>query len=136
MQSGFGGVPFRLGIMILAAVFEVAGDVLIRFGLRGKGVALVLAGFGVLGSYGVVVNLLPMDFSKLLGAYVAFFAIVSVLGGRFIFKESISTSTWLGLGVILVGSLIIQAGSRAGEGAATGGAVKASDSDLPPSPPR
>jgi drug/metabolite transporter superfamily protein YnfA len=97
--------------MILAAVLEVGGDALIRAGLRGKGFLLVVAGFGVLGSYGVVVNLLPMDFSKLLGGYVGFFAIVSVLGGRLVFKETVSPSTWVGLAIILVGSLIIQSGS-------------------------
>ena len=104
----------RTGVMILAAVFEVAGDALIRVGLRGKGLILVLAGFAVLGSYGVVVNLLPLDFSKLLGGYVAFFAIVSVLGGRLIFNETVSPSTWVGLAVILVGSLIIQSGAASG----------------------
>ena len=110
MKSVAATVLFRVGVMILAAVFEVAGDALIRAGLRGRGFLLVLAGFGVLGSYGIVVNLLPLDFSKLLGGYVAFFAIVSVLGGRVLFHETISPSTWIGLAVILIGSAIIQSG--------------------------
>lgn len=114
MKSAAGIFLVRIGVMILAAVFEVAGDALIRAGLRGKGFLLVFAGFGVLGSYGVVVNLLPMDFSKLLGGYVGFFAIASVLGGRLVFKETVSPSTWVGLAVILVGSLIIQSGSMRG----------------------
>jgi small multidrug resistance family-3 protein len=67
-------------------------------------------GFIVLGSYGVVVNLLPMDFSKLLGTYVAFFAVVSVLFGRFAFGDVVPMSTWLGLAVIVAGSAIIQIG--------------------------
>ena len=111
MKSVAAMVVVRIGVLLLAAVFEVAGDALIRAGLRGRGLVLVLAGFGVLGSYGIVVNLLPMDFSKLLGGYVGFFAIVSVLGGRLIFGEAISLSTWVGLAVILLGSLIIQWGS-------------------------
>ncbi len=114
MRSIAAIILIRTGVMILAAVFEVAGDALIRAGLRGKGLMLVLAGFAVLGSYGIVVNLLPLDFSKLLGGYVAFFAIVSVLGGRLIFNETVSRSTWLGLAVILVGSLIIQSGGASG----------------------
>ena len=64
----------------------------------------------MLGSYGVVVNLLPMDFSKLLGTYVAFFAVVSVLFGRFAFGDVVPMSTWLGLAVIVAGSAIIQIG--------------------------
>jgi small multidrug resistance family-3 protein len=104
-------VSVRIGVLIVAAVLEVAGDALIRAGLRGKGVGLVIAGFGVLGSYGVIVNLVPMDLSKLLGGYVGFFAIVSVLAGRIVFKEPVVLSTWVGLAVVLAGSLIIQAGS-------------------------
>ncbi len=93
-----------------AAVLEVAGDALIRRGMRGSGLALVGAGFVVLGSYGIVVNLLNVDFSRLLGAYVGVFALVSVLIGRFFFRDAVPTSTWLGLAVVLVGSLIIHFG--------------------------
>jgi small multidrug resistance family-3 protein len=97
-------------VYLLAAVLEVAGDALIRKGMRGSGLALIAAGFAVLGSYGVVVNLLNVDFSRLLGAYVGVFAVVSVLIGRFAFQEAVPGSTWLGLGVILCGSLIIHLG--------------------------
>lgn len=99
-----------LAVMLVAAAFEVGGDALIRAGLRGKGAALVVVGFAILGAYGVIVNLLPMDFSRLLGTYVAFFAVVSILCGRLVFGETIARSTWIGLGVILLGSLIIQLG--------------------------
>lgn len=99
--------------MCVAAGFEVAGDALIRKGLRGAGPLLVAVGFVVLGAYGIIVNLLDLDFSKLLGAYVGFFAVVSVCTGRLVFKESVPTTTWVGLGVILAGSLIIHVGSIA-----------------------
>ncbi len=100
-------------VFVGAAVLEVAGDALIRKGLRGSGVALVVLGFAVLGAYGVVVNLLDLDFSRLLGAYVGVFAVVSVLFGRLVFRDAVPLSTWLGLAVILGGSLIIHLG-RAG----------------------
>jgi small multidrug resistance family-3 protein len=103
-----------MAVMLAAAALEVLGDALIRKGLRGAGLGLVAAGFIVLGSYGVVVNRLALDFSRLLGAYVGFFAVVSVLFGRLVFKEQIPTSTWVGLGVVLGGSLIIQLGGGAG----------------------
>jgi small multidrug resistance family-3 protein len=57
-----------------------------------------------------VVNTIPWDFSKLLGVYVAIFAVVSVLAGRFVFHESVPTTTWLGLGIIVLGGLVIQFG--------------------------
>src|SRR5277367_1449686 len=100
----------QMVVMLAAAALEVIGDAMIRKGLRGSGMWLVALGFIVLGSYGVVVNRLNLDFSRLLGAYVGFFAIVSVSFGRFVFKEQVPTSTWLGLGVVLVGRLIIQLG--------------------------
>jgi small multidrug resistance family-3 protein len=99
-------------IFFLAAAFEVGGDALIRHGLRGGGWFFVVAGFLVLGSYGLFVNRVPLDFSRLLGAYVAAFAVLAVLAGRFLFKERIPTSTWLGLALIVVGGLVIQLGSR------------------------
>jgi small multidrug resistance family-3 protein len=63
-----------------------------------------------LGSYGVVVNLLDLDFSRMLGAYVGVFAVVSVLIGHFVFQDRIPLSTWAGLAVILTGSVIIHLG--------------------------
>jgi small multidrug resistance family-3 protein len=97
-------------VFIGAAVLEVVGDALIRKGMRGGG--LVLAGLGLvlLGTYGVLVNLLDIDFSRLLGAYVGVFAIVSVLAGRLVFRDQIPASTWAGLAVILGGSLMIHFG--------------------------
>jgi small multidrug resistance family-3 protein len=103
-----------LAVLVAAAVLEVGGDALIRKGLRAPAVALVVAGAVVLGSYGVVVNLLALDFSRLLGAYVGIFAVVSVAFGVLVFGDRVATSTWLGLAVILAGSCIIQYGPALG----------------------
>jgi small multidrug resistance family-3 protein len=100
----------QLLVLVLAAFFEVGGDALIRAGLRGKVYLLIALGFVVLGSYGVALNQIAIDFSKLLGAYVGLFAAVSVLFGRFLFNEAIPTSTWLGVGIVLLGSAVIQWG--------------------------
>jgi small multidrug resistance family-3 protein len=99
-------------IFIAAALLEVGGDAFIRKGLVLNNLALIAGGFLMLGCYGLVVNLVKWDFSKLLGVYVALFALVSVLWGRFIFKETVPLSTWVGLAVILVGGLLIQSGQR------------------------
>lgn len=103
---------FELIVLIAAAALEVGGDALIRKGIRGGGWALAVIGFVVIGSYGVVVNLLSLDFSRLLGAYVGVFALVGVLAGRLLFRELVPPSTWIGLGVVELGSLIIQFGPR------------------------
>jgi drug/metabolite transporter superfamily protein YnfA len=97
-------------IFIAAAVLEVGGDAVVRKGLRGSGLVIIMIGFAMLGCYGVVVNLVKWDFSRLLGVYVAIFALVSILFGRFVFKEAIPIATWVGLTVILCGGMIIQFG--------------------------
>lgn len=99
-------------IFIAAAILEVGGDAVVRRGLRGSSVAFITTGCLMLGCYGLVVNLVRWDFSKLLGVYVALFALVSILWGRFIFKEHVPTSTWLGLACIMVGGSIIQFGHK------------------------
>jgi len=99
-------------IFSLAALLEVGGDAVVRGGLRGHKYILILMGFVMLGCYGIVVNTVRWDFSKLLGVYVAFFAVISVLFGHFVWKESIPPATWLGLLLIVSGGLVIQFGSR------------------------
>src|SRR5579885_121264 len=99
-------------LFFAAAVLEVGGDAAVRKGLRGSQSPFIVLGFVMLGCYGVVVNTVKWDFSKLLGVYVAVFALVSVLTGRYLFRETIPFSTWLGLGVILLGGAIIQFGPK------------------------
>ena len=99
-------------VFICAAILEVGGDAVVRKGLRGSGLVVILIGCAMLGSYGVVVNTVKWDFSKLLGVYVAIFAVISVLFGRFVFEENIPTATWIGLMVIICGGMIIQFGSK------------------------
>ena len=99
-------------MMILAAVFEVSGDALIKRGITGGGLVLIAIGFIVLGSYGVIVNLIGLDFSRMLGAYVGWFAVISMLFGRFLFGDRLNLTTCLGLALVLSGSLVILSGSR------------------------
>jgi small multidrug resistance family-3 protein len=97
-------------VFIAAAVLEVSGDAIVRKGLRGSGLIIIMIGFAMLGCYGVVVNMVKWDFSKLLGVYVAIFALISILFGRFVFKENVPAPTWIGLCVIICGGMIIQFG--------------------------
>src|SRR5262249_51714664 len=89
--------------LIFAALVEVGGDAGIRRGLRGARISWVLMGCLLLALYGLAVNSVKWDFSKSLGIYVGFFATVSVLFGRFAFREEIPGSTWLGLAIIIFG---------------------------------
>jgi small multidrug resistance family-3 protein len=98
-------------LFVAAALLEVAGDAAIRKGLRGSMIWFIVAGFLMLGCYGMVVNMVKWDFARLLGVYVAIFAVISVLAGRFVFKETIPISTWLGLAFIITGGAVIQSGA-------------------------
>ena len=97
-------------IFIGAALLEVCGDALIRKGLRGGGAALMIGGALALAAYGFLVNMVRWDFARMLGVYVAVFATVSVLFGRFVFGENVPAATWIGLAVIIFGAMIIQIG--------------------------
>jgi drug/metabolite transporter superfamily protein YnfA len=99
-------------VFIGAALLEVGGDAVVRKGLRGSGLLIIVTGCIMLGCYGLVVNMVRWDFSRLLGVYVAVFALISILFGRFVFRESIPTATWIGLSVIILGGLIIQFGDQ------------------------
>ena len=98
--------------MSVAAIFEVGGDALIRRGITGGGVLVIVLGFVVLGSYGIVVNLSGLDFSRMIGVYVGLFTLVSMIFGRYFFGDKGSTTMWLGVGLVLLGSLVIQFGVR------------------------
>ena len=97
-------------ILLAAAVLEVAGDALVRRGMRTGGVVAGAAGFVALGCYGVVVNAVRWDFARLFGLYVAVFATVAILAGRLVFRETVAPATWVGLGLIVAGGLVIQFG--------------------------
>ena len=67
-------------------------------------------GCGTLGCYGLLVNSVNWAFAKLLGVYVGFFALVSILFGKFVLGETIPPSNWLGLALIILGGMVIQFG--------------------------
>lgn len=97
-------------VFLGSALLEVGGDAVVRKGLRGSSVAVIVAGGLMLAGYGLLVNTVKWDFSKLLGVYVVVFALVSVSCGRFVFGENVPASTWLGLAIIVMGGLVIQFG--------------------------
>ena len=97
-------------IFVMAAILEVGGDAVVRRGLRGRSAGWILLGCVALAAYGLVVNSVRWDFSKLLGVYVGFFALGSILFGKFVLRETIAPATWLGLALIILGGMVIQFG--------------------------
>jgi len=104
-------IPLAAWLVFLgSALLEVGGDAVVRRGLRGANVIIILAGGIMLAGYGLLVNMVRWDFSRLLGVYVAVFALVSVMCGRFVFGESVPNATWMGLAIIIAGGMVIQFG--------------------------
>lgn len=93
-------------LLAFAALLEVGGDALMRAGLHHAGTSrlpFLLAGAIVLASYGILVNLGPWDFGRVLGVYVVLFFLVA------------QAVNWLGFGIrpglpILLGGALICTG--------------------------
>ena len=94
----------------LAAIFEVGGDAVIRMEIKSNNFILMLLGAVTLGGYGLLVNSVDWNFAKIFGVYVGAFALVAALFGKFVFREQIPISTWIGLLIIIAGGLVIQFG--------------------------
>jgi len=94
----------------LAAIFEVGGDAVVRMGIKSNNIVLMLLGAAALGGYGLIVNSVDWNFAKIFGVYVGAFAFVAILFGKFVFREQIPISTWIGLLIIVAGGMVIQFG--------------------------
>jgi hypothetical protein len=98
-------------VLAIAALLEVFGDSFFQSGLyRSSGGTRAMwfgLGVGVLGLYGVFVNLPQWDFGKLLGVYVALFFVVAQVVAKVRFQQSPSTPILVGGSLIVAGGLVI-----------------------------
>ena len=93
--------------LILAAVLEVGGDALTRWGLKGGRWWGLLLGAVVLFSYGLSVNLPKWDFGRLMGAYIAVFFVVAQVVAVVFFNERVALPVWVGGALIVAGGVLI-----------------------------
>lgn len=100
-----------LALLVLATSLEASGDAIIRVGLRPHTipvrVLLMLAGAVVLYGYGVTLNLAPLDWGRLIGAYVATFFVVGQIINLVAFGTAPTLPIIVGGGFILAGGAII-----------------------------
>ena len=98
-------------LLVLATVLEAGGDAIIRIGLRPHAMAiravLMLAGAGTLYLYGLTLNLAPLDWGRLIGAYVATFFVVAQVINLVVFRTAPTLPIVLGGALILGGGLLI-----------------------------
>jgi drug/metabolite transporter superfamily protein YnfA len=104
-----------LVFLVLAALLEAGGDALMRLGIHagpGRKLLYFAAGALVLFAYGYTVNAPQWDFGRLLGVYVVLFFLVAQVLAWAVFQQKPSPAILLGGGFIVLGGLIITAGSR------------------------
>jgi hypothetical protein len=103
---------FKVFLLLLAATtLEVFGDAVVRIGIgqtawlpRG---GLFLAGALLLFGYGLSLNLAPIEFSRVVGLYIATLFIVWQLVNLVVFRSPPGIPVWFGGALIVVGGLIV-----------------------------
>lgn len=102
-------------VLFVAASLEIGGDVAIGKAIQTKSVWLALGGAALLIAYGAIVNLYnvlqqregkELDFTRMLGVYIACFAVTNVLIDVMRGKD-VPNATIAGTIVIAVGGAII-----------------------------
>ena len=94
-------------VLVLAAILEVGGDALVRWGLRGKQWTGLALGAAFLVAYGFSVNLPRWDFGRMMGVYIAVFFVVSQVVAVGFFREKLPLPTVLGGILIVAGGILI-----------------------------
>ena len=98
-------------LLVLATILEAGGDAVIRMGLKLQTlpirVLLLMIGAGMLTCYGLTLNLGPLDWGRLIGAYVAVFFVVAQLINLVAFHVTPSLPIIIGGVLILTGGAVI-----------------------------
>jgi small multidrug resistance family-3 protein len=95
--------------LIAAALLEVGGDAAIRYGLIRPATVATVAGAVALVAYGLVVNTNRLvEFSRLMGVYIAVFYVMSQMIGVVIFGDRPTLPAIAGGALIVTGGLLIQ----------------------------
>jgi small multidrug resistance family-3 protein len=98
---------FQLAFLITAALLEVGGDALVRWGLKGGRILGFVLGAVTLFAYGVIVNTPKWDFGRLLGIYIAIFFVVSQVLSVVVFREGLRVQTLIAGVLISSGGIIL-----------------------------
>ncbi len=108
-----------LGFLLVATIMEASGDALVRMGLGqaalGIRIALFAMGAILLLGYGLMLNLAPLEFGRVVGLYIAMLFIVWQFINLIAFRSAPSLAVLLGGTLIVAGGLIVtfwQPGTR------------------------
>lgn len=97
--------------LIVATTLETFGDAIVRIGIgqtaRLPRSALFLAGAVLLFGYGLSLNLAPIEFSRVVGLYIATLFIVWQIVNLIVFRAPPATPVWFGGALIVLGGLVV-----------------------------
>ena len=100
-----------LAFLIAATALESGGDAIVRNGLFARTgatrVAVLLLGAAMLFGYGVMLNLAPQPFERVVGLYIATLFIVWQVVSFIAFGSVPSPAILIGGGLIVAGGLIV-----------------------------
>jgi drug/metabolite transporter superfamily protein YnfA len=97
----------ELAFLIIAALLEVGGDALVRWGLKGGRILGFVLGAVTLFMYAVFVNTPKWDFGRLLGIYIAIFFVVSQFVSIVVFQEMPRLPTLIAGVLIISGGVVL-----------------------------
>jgi hypothetical protein len=99
------------GLLILAAALEAGGDAIVRMGLNqpapGLRAMLFAGGAVVLFTYGLTLNLAPIEFGKVVGLYIAILFVVWQAINFFAFRSLPTLPILIGGALIVAGGLVV-----------------------------
>jgi hypothetical protein len=97
--------------LIAATTFEASGDALVRVGLFERigapRIALMAAGAILLFGYGVMLNLAPLPFERVVGLYIATLFLVWQVVSFITFRSVPSLPIVIGGALIVAGGLLV-----------------------------
>ncbi len=96
-----------LTFLVAAALLEVGGDALVRWGMRGGQLMGFVLGASTLTLYGITVNMTRWDFGRLLGVYIAMFFVIAQAIAVAAFHENVTVPILVGGALIISGGLVV-----------------------------
>jgi small multidrug resistance family-3 protein len=100
-----------LGFLIVATALEATGDAVVRIGIGHHAwhvrCLLFLAGTALLFGYGLSLNLAPVAFGRVVGAYIAALFIVWQIVNFIVFRSLPTAPTYIGGAFIVTGGMIV-----------------------------
>lgn len=100
-----------IGFLIAATTLEASGDAIIRLGLHSEAllprVELFLLGTALLFSYGLALNLAPLEFGQVVGVYIATLFVVWQIVNFIAFQALPTTPILVGGTLVIIGGSIV-----------------------------